>query len=33
MNSENLVDNLIFLNRVVVPICEGVFDKVFDGLI
>ena len=33
MNSENLVDNIRSLNRVVGSICEGVFDKVVDGLI
>ena len=27
INSENLVDNILPPNRVVEPICEGVFDK------
>ena len=33
MNSENLLDNIRFFNRMVALICEGVFDKAVDGLI
>ena len=33
MNSENLLDNIIFFKRTVVAVCEGAFDKAVDGLI